>query len=419
MTVVLEHTLTRSGALKRRSERACVLYDAGAEARMYALVHEEFEHGTGTGQKHPEVFQRPTGARLRVVMAGPLPPAIGGMVTVIDDLSKSQLAKDVELVLFDTKKTTPAGRSLLHAVHSRLRLWARWWAALRGETSVAHIHTCSGLTYFLDGSLLFIAGIRGVPALLHIHGGLFEDFLRKLSAPARWLARVIARRAAVVIVLSASWREKLSPLLPGAKLIVIENGIALPGDHATRPPWKIPSILFLGNISIAKGVEDLIEAAARLTVPYRLVLVGADDPEGMTTRLKARAAELCIDRHIVFAGPAYGMDKHQYLREADIFVLPSHAEGLPMSLLEAMASGLAVLSTRVGAIPSVLTHEENGLLVDARDVRGLSAALERLLRDERLRKHLASNAQQLARTHYSVERTAAELMNVYRRVTTC
>ncbi|HZR04065.1 MAG TPA: hypothetical protein VFA81_12945, partial [Burkholderiales bacterium] len=142
---------------------------------MYALVHEEFEHGTGTGQKHPEVFQRPTGARLRVVMAGPLPPAIGGMVTVIDDLSKSQLAKDVELVLFDTKKTTPAGRSLLHAVHSRLRLWARWWAALRGETSVAHIHTCSGLTYFLDGSLLFIAGIRGVPALLHIHGGLFED----------------------------------------------------------------------------------------------------------------------------------------------------------------------------------------------------------------------------------------------------
>jgi len=354
--------------------------------------------------------------RPRVVMAGPLPPAIGGMVTVIEDLSHSRLAREADLVLFDTKKVTPPGRTLMQGISARLGLWARWWTSLRGRGTVAHIHTCSGLSFFLDGSLLLLARVRGVPAVLHVHGGMFEDFLRSLPPVARVVAQFIARRASQVIVLSAGWHARLAPLLPGARLCVVENGITLPPQPVERGATNIPTILFLGNISAAKGIEDLIEASAQLTHPFRLVLVGGDDPAGMTERMKARTEALGVAEHVVFAGAVYGARKYEYLRTADIFVLPSHVEALPMSLLEAMAYGLPVVASRVGAIPAVVDTEKNGLLIEPRDRAGIAAALDRLLADPGLRARLGSAAGKLAHERYSVDRAAGELLDLYRKV---
>lgn len=354
--------------------------------------------------------------RPRVVMAGPLPPGIGGMVTVIEDLSTSRLAREVDLVLFDTRKTTPEGRSLLEGVMARARLWARWWKALGQSGTVVHIHTCSGLSFFLDGTLLLLARVRGRPALLHVHGGLFEDFLRGLSPLALRVARFIARRASVVVVLSAGWRDRLLPLLPGARLSIVENGICLPSQQAQARSPAVPTLLFLGNVSVAKGVEDLIEAAGRLQHPFRLVLVGADEPAGISERLKERARQLGIHDRVIFAGPVYGAAKYEHLRDADIFVLPSHAEALPMSLLEAMAHGLAVVASRVGAIPSVIEAEHSGLLITARDVEELAAALDRLVADRDLRMRLGREARRVAHERYSADRAAGELMDLYRKV---
>ncbi|MCC7547509.1 MAG: glycosyltransferase family 4 protein [Burkholderiales bacterium] len=351
-----------------------------------------------------------------MVMAGPLPPGIGGMVTVIEDLSASRLASDIDLVLFDTKKTTPEGRALWQAIVARLKLCARWWAALGVPGTIAHIHTCSGLSYFLDGSLLLLARARGVPVLLHIHGGLFEDFLRALSPAARCIAQFIARRASQVVVLSTGWRDRLAPLLPGARLSIIENGIRLPLQTADRADADVPTILFLGTVSTAKGVEDLIEAIGRLRHPFRLVLVGGEDPPGIGVRLRARATQFRLAGCVEFTGPVYGAAKHDWLRTADIFVLPSHAEALPMALLEAMAHGLAVVASRVGAIPSVVVDERSGLLVDARDVDQIAGALERLLADRELRARFGREAQRVAHARYSVDRAAAELIDLYRKV---
>lgn len=353
---------------------------------------------------------------LRVVMAGPLPPAIGGMVTVIEDLRASRLAHETDLVLFDTKKTTPEGRSLLHAISARLSLWSRWWSTVKGPGTVAHIHTCSGLSFFLDGSLLMLARLRGVPVVLHIHGGMFEDFLRSLGAIRAAVARFIARSANQVVVLSEGWRERLTPLLGGARIAVVENGIALPAQAAVRSAEDVPIILFLGNVSVAKGVQDLLDACAKIECPYRLVLVGGDDPAGSSTAFMQQAKRLGIEDRVSFVGPIYGAGKHDYLRNADVFVLPSHAEALPMALLEAMAHGLAVVASGVGAIPSVIETGRSGLLVQARDVPGLATALETLLRDPALRRALGSEARAVAHGRYGVDRAAGELIRLYRSV---
>jgi len=338
------------------------------------------------------------------------------MVTVIEDLRASRLARETDLVLFDTKKTTPEGRSLLHAISARLSLWSRWWSAVKGPGTVAHIHTCSGLSFFLDGSLLMLARLRGVPVVLHIHGGMFEDFLRSLGAIPAAIARFIARSANQVVVLSEGWQERLAPLLGGARITVVENGIALPTEETVHRPEGVPTILYLGNVSVAKGVQDLIDACAKIERPYRLVLVGGDDPAGATTAFLQQAARLGIENRVHFIGPIYGARKYEFLRNADVFVLPSHAEALPMALLEALAHGLPVVATRVGAIPSVIEAGRSGLLVPARDVPGLAAALETLLGDAELRRALGDEGRRVAHGRYSVERAAGELIHLYRSV---
>lgn len=362
--------------------------------------------------EHP----RTSSGRLRVVMAGPLPPAIGGMTSVIEYLSQSRLATDVDLKLFDTKGTAPEGRSLARAVCARLRLWHNWWRTLSGGHTLAHIHTCSGLSYFLDGSLLVLARIRGVPGILHIHGGRFDQFLDSLPHAAAWLARWVARRAARIVVLSPTWQERLSSRLPGARLVTVENGVVLSPSGSSGPNGRTPTILFLGNLSRGKGVWELLTAVSRIETASRVVFVGGEEEAGIVQALRLRAAELKVADRVVFAGRAVGADKYAWLNEADVFALPSHAEGLPMSLLEAMSVGLPVVTTPVGAIPSLIRAGHNGLIVPPGDVDALRDALEKLLRDPGLRDRLGKEGQQLVRAHYGVDRAAAKLSELYRRI---
>jgi glycosyltransferase involved in cell wall biosynthesis len=107
---------------------------------------------------------------------------------------------------------------------------------------------------------------------------------------------------------------------------------------------------------------------------------------------------------------------HDLLDAADILFLPSHHEGLPMAILEAMASGVAVVASPVGAIPDAIVDGESGLLVPCGDVDALSKAILRLLRDPALRQRLASNARARFERLFTIDRTAAAVATVYREL---
>ena len=205
-------------------------------------------------------------------MAGPLPPLVGGMSTVIEDLSRSSLAREVDLVLFDTRKPTREGRHLVEALGARLRLWRAWWASLGGtgranrRRTIAHIHTCSGLSFFLHTAYLLLARLRQVPVVLHVHGAGFDAFLAGRGPVPGALVRWAARRAARVVLLCEEWWCRLAPRLPGARLAVIENGIAaLPAFAGTAAGADgTIRVRFLGNLGRRKGVSELLQAVAAL-----------------------------------------------------------------------------------------------------------------------------------------------------------
>ena len=358
----------------------------------------------------------PDMSELKVVMAGPLPPTIGGMATVIGDISRSSLAQRVALVPFNTAKQTAEGRSLITGILARLALWRRWVSALRGrKTTVAHIHTCSGLTYFLDGTLLIIARLLARPTVLHIHGARFDRFLDELPAPLLMLARWQARRASRVVVLSESWQQTLAGRLPGARLSVIANGVPVMSASSTRRDDNSGaiSILFLGNLSQRKGVWELLDAMVKVPEHATLALVGGEDDPGIARAVKARIDELGLADRVTVAGPAYGEDKHRWLETADIFVLPSHAEGLPIALLEAMGAGLPAVVTSVGAMPAVIDDGVQGRVVAPGDVDALCSALSALVDDPGARRAMGEAARTRCQADYGVERSAENYLRLY------
>ncbi len=174
-------------------------------------------------------------------------------------------------------------------------------------------------------------------------------------------------------------------------------------------------VLAVGRFSLEKGHIDLLHAFAKLRAANRdlkvkLVLVG-EGPE--RANLESAAQKLGIAKHLVFAGQI--SDVGPYFALADAMALPSHGEGSPNVLLEAMAAGLPVVTTTVGGIPEIVTDEKSALTLEARDVEAMARGLERVLKDETLAKSLAENALQEAQK-YAPEVRLQALLEIYRGI---
>ena len=179
-------------------------------------------------------------------------------------------------------------------------------------------------------------------------------------------------------------------------------------DLGTRGPL----IAVVANMNVeTKGHADLIRAAVEVSREFgeaKFLLVG-DGPE--RTRLEAMTAELGLSNTVLFLGRRN--DVPDILACCDLFVLPSWAEGLPNSVLEAMAAGLPVVATRVGGIPEIIDDGASGLLVAPRDSHALAVATLQVLGNEELAKRLGQAARDRARTKFSFDRLLSDLDDLY------
>ncbi|MFB6151949.1 MAG: glycosyltransferase family 4 protein [Haloarculaceae archaeon] len=171
-------------------------------------------------------------------------------------------------------------------------------------------------------------------------------------------------------------------------------------------------VLYVGRLVPVKGVDDLIDAVGSLAAAGRDVALDVVGTGKSEADLRARAAESPAADAVTFHGfVPFGPDLFDRYREADAFVLPSHSEGFPNVVLEAMAHGVPVVATRVGGIDEVVTDGETALLVPPGDSEALADAVGRLQDDPGLRARLVRNGVELAR-EYTVERQREEVMDV-------
>ncbi len=231
----------------------------------------------------------------------------------------------------------------------------------------------------------------------------------------RMATRVIANSAAVADMLVNEFR------IPADRVRVMRNGVDLSRFKKRTGPRAAPLdqldpdakiLLTVANMhSAVKGHYDLIEAARNICPVFpgvRFVLAG-DGVERPKIEEAVRSAGM--EKNFIFLGQR--ADVPELLASADIFVLPSRAEGLPNAALEAMAAGLPVVATRVGGIPEIIENGVSGLLVPPQDSASLARALLRVLGDPEFAARLAAASLERACSEFSFERAVAQLEEIY------
>jgi glycosyltransferase involved in cell wall biosynthesis len=145
-------------------------------------------------------------------------------------------------------------------------------------------------------------------------------------------------------------------------------------------------------------------------------LAGGETQPGQLSNLQAQIARCACDSRVQMLGVVRGPEKERVLLESDCFILPSHGEGLPMAMLEAMAYGMPVIVTRVGAIPEAVTDGVEGFLIEPGDVEALADRMLRLARDPVLRQRMGEAARARVAAAYSLDAMVERIMALYREV---
>jgi glycosyltransferase involved in cell wall biosynthesis len=222
----------------------------------------------------------------------------------------------------------------------------------------------------------------------------------------RYLYRFAFERA-FTIVLGGALRSDIDGTAPSDRVFVVPNGIqdtAVTKPHACRRARADlddapPCVLFLSNLLKEKGPLILLEAlsiVAERGVRFQAQLAGAWRYPISQENLAEQVNRLGLQDRVALLGPIYGEAKARLLSDADVFVLPTYHphEALPLAVIEAMMHGLAVITTRVGALPEIITHQVNGELVEPGNVAQLASAIEKLLTDPELRARYGRAARQ-------------------------
>jgi glycosyltransferase involved in cell wall biosynthesis len=284
-----------------------------------------------------------------------------------------------------------------------------------GRISVLHLHMAEYGSVLRKGILGYIGKTLNIPVVIHMHGAKFGQMWDAASPGRRKAILGVLRRADAIVVLGQFWKQYLiNDLgLPPEKVHVVANGVPDPGvaPKPLKQNAKV-SILFAGQVGQRKGVGDLLQALAKPAVralDWELVIAGSGEIEAHTKL----AQELGIGDRVRFLGWVDLQKVSELMRLADIFVLPSYLEGLPMAILEAMANGLPVVTTPVGAIPDMITDGETGLLAPAGNVDALSGAFLRLLASPELRVKIGAAARQRYLRNFTVSAMCDGLETVF------
>jgi glycosyltransferase involved in cell wall biosynthesis len=278
---------------------------------------------------------------------------------------------------------------LLKFLQAAIRTFER----VERDVDLVHLHFSSGASSVRKTLLARFALSRGLKVVMHAHGGGYRDYLSRVSARTRRVTLDTLRRIDCLIVLGEAWRELFETNgVPPGKVVVVPNPVALPPVVPARPPHPPVRFLYLGLVAAQKGAFDLAQAVGRLApeVRARVEIVVAGN--GETARLRSWVEEHALGRTIEVRDWIDTETRDRLLASAHALVLPSYAEGLPMSVLEGMAWALPPICTPVGSVPEWVCHEVNGLLVTPGDIAQLTSAIQRLATDDDERRLLGERA---------------------------
>ena len=245
---------------------------------------------------------------------------------------------------------------------------------IKNDYSILHIHGSSNISFFKKRIFICIAYFFNKKIIFHCHGAEFMIFTKQNYK----LVKKTLDKVDVVVALSQSWKDFFENELLLKRVEIIKNTVPCVSDNHKEKDNGILELLFLGAIGDRKGIFDLLDVILKCRDKYdrklRLRVGGNDEVDRLIEFIDKNS----LHNLISFEGWVKGDLKHKLLSQADILILPSYNEGLPIVILEAMTYKMPIISTKVGGIPEVV-GSENGILIDAGDKEQIESALDEML----------------------------------------
>lgn len=344
----------------------------------------------------------------KILMVGPDLSLHGGIVSVVQGYLDGGLPEACDGFEY---LGTGVGSSKLGKSIAFARALARYERVMPSY-DIVHLHISARGSYKRKSIMARMARKAGKYVILHDHDGEFEKAFEEGGDAYRRDVRKTFGVADRVVVLSEEWRDYFAEnVCDSEKIVVVHNGVKVPSEPCS--PCSHQDILFLGRLDANKSPDVLLRASRQVLerFPGTKVVFGGD---GEVEKNKALAEELGIANHCEFHGWVSGAEREGLFARAAVYCLPSKNEGLPMSLLEAMARGIPTVATPVGGVPQVIEDGISGFLFDVDDVDALSDRLNILLDKPGLRENVGAASRNTVTRLFNVGGSIKQLLALYR-----
>jgi glycosyltransferase involved in cell wall biosynthesis len=277
---------------------------------------------------------------------------------------------------------------------------------------ILHAHMGADNSFYRKKIFIDTAAFWGKSIIIHQHGGDFQTFYYvKSNEKTQAMIRRTLNKAVAFLVLAPPWVDFFAPLIPRERITVLANAVRIPLKG--KQDFSNCNLLLLSRLCEEKGVGDVLAVWPRIIEKFPdacLYLGGVWDSRMLREQAEALGTSV---KYLGWIGEA---EKEKYRERCSIFVMPTHFDGISLSVLEAMAAGMAVLTTHVGGIPEVITDGVEGRLIAPKDREALDDVLTELLKSEELRRKLGCAARRQAESRDSISDSVEQLCRIYASV---
>lgn len=349
----------------------------------------------------------------RVIVVGPGPGEPGGVGQVMSTLQNELDSQPAPQVMY--LSTTNRGKSgVLRSIFVSLKLsYSLLSAKVERKHVLVHLNVASRGSTIRKIVFALICTVLEVPYVCHLHGAKYRSYYSSSGKVMQRVIRSFFQNAKGVIVLGASWADFLTEYIgvECGKIFIVPNGTRDIRTEEAQNPRTIKRIVFTGRLGARKGIPELLTAAQNLGErrrDFEIVLAGdcADDDLNSQARRTSQ---------VTLTGWMNRAQIVRLLNDSDIFVLPSHDEGLPISLLEAMCVGLACVTTPVGAIPEAIESGRSGILIEAGAPKELEEAIAQLIENPGLTSRLGMAARATWEAKFTASAMSKGILTAWNR----
>ncbi|AZP12221.1 glycosyltransferase family 4 protein [Undibacterium parvum] len=356
---------------------------------------------------------------LRIALVGPLPPSSGGMANQTLQLAKLLRADGLEVELVQVNRAYPSWVAHVKGVRALFRLLPylrQLWSA-SGKADLLHIMANSGWSWHLFAApAIWIAHLRGTPVIVNYRGGEAASFFQKDFS---WVKPSLHKVESIIVpsgFLDAIFKEYgfTTKIVPN----IIDFSRFFASELPRNPLWtEAPRLLVARNLELIYDNATALRAFKIIheRLPQARLTIAGSGPE--LANLLALSQQLHLSDAVTFAGRIDNHDMPQLYRDADMMLNPTTADNMPISILEALASGIPVVSTDVGGIPYLVQHEKTALLVAPGAPQAMAEAVLSLLNKPEKAQELRQAGVELV-TQYTWSKVRLRLLAVYAEVAT-